>query len=108
MCSQIATILRGKNKPTYTPHVDCGDYVIVVNAEKVAVTGNKRKEKLYKRHTGYPGGLRETTMEDMLKKLREAEKLEMERIQREQEEVGFLKVDFEFKRKRADRICYKE
>ena len=57
MASQIAAILRGKNKPTYTPHVDCGDYVIVINAEKVEVTGKKRKEKIYKRHTGYPGGL---------------------------------------------------
>ena len=65
MCSQIAAILRGKNKPTYTPHVDCGDYVIVINAEKVAVTGKKRKEKIYKRHTGYPGGLRETNFEKL-------------------------------------------
>ena len=48
MCSQIAMILRGKNKPIYTPHVDCGDYVIVINAEKVEVTGKKRKEKIYK------------------------------------------------------------
>ena len=68
MASQIAMILRGKNKPTYTPHVDCGDYVIVINAEKVAVTGKKRKEKIYKRHTGYPGGLRETTFEEMMVK----------------------------------------
>jgi large subunit ribosomal protein L13 len=58
MASQIAAVLRGKNKPTYTPHVDCGDYVIVVNAEKVAVTGKKRQEKIYKRHCGYPGGLK--------------------------------------------------
>ena len=65
MASQIAAILRGKNKPTYTPHVDCGDYVIVINAEKVEVTGKKRKEKIYKRHTGYPGGLRETTFEKL-------------------------------------------
>ena len=68
MSSQIAAILRGKNKPTYTPHVDCGDYVIVINAEKVEVTGKKRKEKIYKRHTGYPGGLREMTFEQMLEK----------------------------------------
>ena len=65
MASQIAAILRGKNKPIYTPHVDCGDYVIVINAEKVAVTGKKRSEKIYKRHTGYPGGLRETTLAEM-------------------------------------------
>ena len=57
-----------KNKPTYTPHVDCGDYVIVVNAEKVAVTGKKRQEKIYKRHSGYPGGLKETNFEDMMAK----------------------------------------
>ena len=65
MASEIASVLRGKNKPIYTPHVDCGDYVIVINAEKVEVTGKKRKEKIYKRHTGYPGGLRETTFEKL-------------------------------------------
>jgi large subunit ribosomal protein L13 len=65
LSTQIAMILRGKNKPIYTPHVDTGDYVIVINAEKVAVTGKKRKEKIYKRHTGYPGGLRETTFEKL-------------------------------------------
>ncbi len=68
MASQIAAVLRGKNKPTYTPHVDCGDYVIVINAEKVAVTGKKRQEKIYKHHTGYPGGLRELTFEQMMEK----------------------------------------
>ena len=68
MASQIAAILRGKNKPTYTPHVDCGDYVIVINAEKVAVTGKKREEKIYKRHSGYPGGLKETNFEHMMAK----------------------------------------
>lgn len=68
MASQIAAVLRGKNKPIYTPHVDCGDYVIVINAEKVVVTGKKRKEKIYKRHSGYPGGLKETTFEEMMKK----------------------------------------
>ena len=68
MASEIASVLRGKNKPIYTPHVDCGDYVIVINAEKVEVTGKKRKEKIYKRHTGYPGGLREMTFEQMLEK----------------------------------------
>ena len=55
MASQIAAILRGKNKPIYTPHVDCGDYVIVINAEKVEVTGKKRKEKIYKKLKGYAG-----------------------------------------------------
>lgn len=68
MASQVASILRGKNKVTYTPHVDCGDYVIIVNAEKVAVTGKKRQEKIYKRHTGYPGGLREMTFEQLMAK----------------------------------------
>ena len=65
MAAEIAMVLRGKRKPIYTPHVDCGDYVIVINAEKVEVTGKKRKEKIYKRHTGYPGGLRETTFEKL-------------------------------------------
>ena len=65
LASEVASVLRGKNKPIYTPHVDCGDYVIVINAEKIQVTGKKRKEKIYKRHTGYPGGLRETTFEQL-------------------------------------------
>ena len=65
LASEVASILRGKKKPTYTPHVDCGDYVIVINAEKVEVTGKKRKEKIYKRHTGQPGGLREITFEKL-------------------------------------------
>ena len=65
LCSEAAAILRGKKKPIFTPHVDCGDYVIIINAEKVEVTGKKRKEKIYKRHTGYPGGLREITFEDL-------------------------------------------
>ena len=65
---EAANILRGKNKTIFTPHVDCGDYVIVINAEKVEVTGKKRKEKIYKRHTGYPGGLREMTFEQMMEK----------------------------------------
>ena len=61
LASQIAKILRGKNKPSYTPHVDCGDYVIVINAEKVKLTGNKMTDKVYTRHTGYPGGQRFAT-----------------------------------------------
>ena len=65
LASQVAAILRGKNKPTFTPHVDGGDYVIVINAEKVEVTGTKRSEKIYKRHTG---GLRELTFEQLLEK----------------------------------------
>ncbi|OAJ34979.1 50S ribosomal protein L13 [Piscirickettsia salmonis] len=58
MASEIAKRLRGKHKPEYTPHVDTGDYIIVVNADKVAVTGNKAKDKLYHRHTGFPGGIK--------------------------------------------------
>ena len=65
LASEAASILRGKKKPIYTPHVDTGDYVIVINAEKIEVTGKKRKEKIYKRHTGYPGGLREITFEKL-------------------------------------------
>ena len=65
LASEVAMVLRGKRKPTYTPHVDCGDYGIGINAEKVEVTGKKRKEKIYKRHTGYPGGLREVTFEKL-------------------------------------------
>ena len=68
LASQIAKILRGKNKPGYTPHVDCGDYVIVVNAEKVKLTGDKLTEKVYVRHAGYPGGQRFATAQDYLKK----------------------------------------
>ena len=65
---EAAMILRGKKKPIYTPHIDTGDYVIVINAEKVAVTGKKREEKIYKHHSGYPGGLKETTFEKMMEK----------------------------------------
>ena len=68
MASEIATVLRGKNKPTYTPHVDCGDNVIVVNAEKVSVTGKKRKEKIYVSYSGFPGGRKEVTFEELLAK----------------------------------------
>ena len=68
LASQIAKILRGKNKPSYTPHVDCGDYVIVINAEKVKLTGNKMTDKVYTRHTGYPGGQRFATPADYLAK----------------------------------------
>ena len=68
LATQIADALRGKLKPTYTPHVDVGDFVIVVNAEKIAVTGNKLREKLYYRHSGYPGGLKKRTLSDMLER----------------------------------------
>lgn len=66
MASRIATILRGKGKPYFTPHVDCGDFVIVVNAEKIHVTGKKMTDKLYHRHSGYPGGLKTLTLRQML------------------------------------------
>ena len=66
LATQIADALRGKRKPTYTPHVDTGDFVIVVNAEKIAVTGDKLAQKRYYRHSGYPGGLRSRTLREML------------------------------------------
>ena len=68
LASQVAKILRGKNKPSYTPHVDCGDYVIVINADKVKLTGKKMTDKVYTRHSGYPGGRRYTTPEEYLQK----------------------------------------
>jgi large subunit ribosomal protein L13 len=66
LATRIADTLRGKRKPEYTPHVDTGDFVVVVNADKVRVTGDKRATKLYRRHSGYPGGLRSRTLGDML------------------------------------------
>ena len=66
LATQVADILRGKGKPQYTPHVDTGDFVVVVNAEKVHVTGNKLEEKRYYRHSGYPGGLRSRTLREQL------------------------------------------
>src|SRR6201993_2973029 len=68
LATQIADAPRGKRKPEYTPHIDTGDFVIVVNAEKVAVSGNKRAAKLYHRHSGYPGGLRSRTFEEMIER----------------------------------------
>lgn len=65
LASETASILRGKKKPTYTPHVDCGDYVIVINAEKVHVTGKKESKKIYKSYSGFPGGLKEITLGEM-------------------------------------------
>ena len=59
LASQVASMLRGKHKPTFTPHVDCGDYIIVVNCDKLVLTGRKLDQKLYRYHTGYPGGLKE-------------------------------------------------
>ena len=68
LASEIASILRGKNKPTYTPHIDTGDYVIVVNAEKIKVTGKKLEQKIYYNHSDYVGGMKETTLKEMLAK----------------------------------------
>ncbi len=68
LSSKVAKILRGKHKPSFTPHVDCGDNIIVINAEKVRLTGNKVTERQYVRHTGYPGGQRFETPESLLKK----------------------------------------
>ena len=68
LSSEIAKVLRGKNKPEYTPHVDTGDYVIVVNADKVKVTGKKLQQKIYYNHSDYVGGMRETTLAEMLAK----------------------------------------
>ncbi len=65
---EIATILMGKNKPTYTPHLDCGDFVVVTNAAKIQYTGKKAEQKLYRYHTGYLGGLRETKLSEMLER----------------------------------------
>lgn len=68
MCSKIAAVIRGKNKAYFSPHVDCGDFVVVINAEKVVFTGNKREEKLYIHYTGFPGGQREETAANLLKR----------------------------------------
>ena len=66
LAAKVATVLRGKHKAIYTPHVDCGDYVIVINAEKVNLTGNKLDQKMYYNHSGYPGGLRERNARTMI------------------------------------------
>ncbi len=68
LASEIAQVLRGKHKPIYTPHLDCGDFVIVVNAEKVQVTGRKLDQKMYYRHTGYPGGIKSISLRNQLQK----------------------------------------
>jgi large subunit ribosomal protein L13 len=65
LASEVARRLRGKHKPVYTPHVDTGDYIVVINAEKIRVTGNKEEDKLYHRHSGYPGGLKTVNLKDV-------------------------------------------
>lgn len=68
LAAEIARRLRGKHKPTYTPHIDTGDYIIVVNADKIRLTGNKLEQKVYYKHTGYPGGLKSITMNKLLQR----------------------------------------
>ena len=68
LASEVAKVLRGQNKPTFTPHMDCGDYVIIVNADKVKVTGKKLDQKIYYNHSEYVGGMRETTLREMMAK----------------------------------------
>ena len=67
LSTQIANILTGKTKPQYTPHIDCGDYVIVINSDALNVTGNKKANKIYYRHTGFPGGIKQTSLDELLK-----------------------------------------
>ena len=97
LATEIARLLRGKNKPQYTPHVDTGDFVVVVNAEKVVVTGKKAEQKVYYRHTGYPGGLKETSYEVMLERkpteiLRKAVKGMMPRTRLGRQQLRKLKI----------------
>ena len=72
MCAKIAAVLRGKNKAYYTPHVDCGDYIIVINAEKIVFTGNKLEEKMYLTYSGYPGGQKSESAKNLLKRRSDA------------------------------------
>jgi len=97
LATQIADTLRGKNKPEYTPHVDTGDFVVVVNAEKIAVTGKKLDEKMYYRHSGYPGGLRTRTMREQLQRrptevLRKAVKGMLPRNRLARQQITKLKI----------------
>ncbi len=97
LATQIADALRGKRKPEYTPHCDVGDFVIVVNAEKIAVTGKKLAEKRYYRHSGYPGGLRSRTLAEMLRRrpeevIRKAVKGMMPRNRLARQQLTKLKV----------------
>jgi len=97
LATQIADALRGKRKPAYTPHVDTGDFVIVVNAEKIAVTGKKLDEKLYYRHSGYPGGLRSRTLREQLERrptevLRKAVKGMLPKNRLARQQINKLKI----------------
>jgi large subunit ribosomal protein L13 len=97
LATRVADTLRGKRKPTYTPHVDTGDFVVVVNAEKIAVTGAKLQQKLYYRHSGYPGGLRSRTLAEQLERrpaevIRKAVKGMLPRNRLGRAQLGKLKV----------------
>lgn len=97
LASEIAIVLRGKNKPQYTPHVDTGDFVVVVNAGKVATTGNKLTGKIYYRHSGYPGGLKSRTLGEMLQRrptevLRKAVKGMLPKNRLAAQQLGKLKL----------------
>jgi large subunit ribosomal protein L13 len=97
LATQIADALRGKNKPQYTPHVDTGDFVVVVNAEKIHVTGKKLDEKMYHRHSGYPGGLRSRTLREQLERrptevIRKAVKGMLPRNKLARQQITKLKV----------------
>jgi large subunit ribosomal protein L13 len=97
LATQIADALRGKHKPQYTPHVDTGDFVVVVNAEKIRVTGKKLDEKLYYRHSGYPGGLRSRTLREQLERrptevIRKAVKGMLPRNKLARQQITKLKV----------------
>ena len=97
LATRIADALRGKRKPEYTPHVDTGDFVVVVNAEKVAVTGKKLEQKLYYRHSGYPGGLRVRTLSEQLERrptevLRKAVKGMLPRNRLAGQQISKLKI----------------
>jgi large subunit ribosomal protein L13 len=97
LASEIATVLRGKNKPQYTPHTDTGDFVVVVNAEKIAVTGNKMGSKMYYRHSGYPGGLKAETLGHLIQRrptevLRKAVKGMLPKNRLAAQQLGKLKI----------------
>ena len=97
LATQLADVLRGKGKPQYTPHVDTGDFVVVVNAEKIAVTGKKLDEKIYYRHSGYPGGLKERTLREQLQRrptevLRKAVKGMLPRNRLARQQITKLKI----------------
>jgi large subunit ribosomal protein L13 len=97
LATQIADVLRGKGKPQYTPHVDTGDFVVVVNAEKIAVTGSKLDDKMYYRHSGYPGGLKARPLREQLRRrptevLRKAVKGMLPKNKLAAQQLGKLKI----------------